>query len=302
MGYEAAGFQVVERRGRMMRIDQETKFITLIGDPLKQSFAARMQNAAYEAAGLNVIYFYTEAGQEHLKQIIDGVRYMTPFIGCAVTKPNKVDVLEYLDELDPLCQKMGACNTVVKKDGKLIGYNTDGMGFYRSLKNDLGFEIGGRSFFCFGAGGAGRAICSVLAHYGAKQIWISDLFSKNTKELVDSINWNFAPVAKEAAFQDFSMVGGCDMVINASGIGMGKSIDETPLLAEHIREGQLYFDACYNPKKTVFLKNAEEKGCQIMNGLGMSLYQGAEQIELWTGEKAPIDEMRIELQKIMAGE
>jgi hypothetical protein len=101
--------------------DIETRMITLIGDPLAQSFAARMQNKGYEAAGLNLVYFYTVAGNEHLGDIVNGLRYM-PFAGFAVTKPNKVKVLEYLDELDPLCAKMGSSNTVVRTpEGKLIG-------------------------------------------------------------------------------------------------------------------------------------------------------------------------------------
>ena len=155
-----------------MNIDINTKFITLIGTPLGQSFAARMQNSGYAAAGLNMAYFYTEADEAHLGEIINAIRYMPSFAGCAVTKPNKVKVLQYLDELDSLCAKMGACNTVVKRaDGKLVGYNTDGAGFYVSLTREAGFEIARKRYFCLGAGGAGRAICSVLAHNGADKIY-----------------------------------------------------------------------------------------------------------------------------------
>lgn len=96
-----------------MKIDINTKMITLLGKPLGQSFAARMQNAGYEAAGLNMLYFYTEVDKDHLGDVVNGLRYMN-FAGFAVTKPNKVRVLRYLDELDPLCKKMGASNTVVK--------------------------------------------------------------------------------------------------------------------------------------------------------------------------------------------
>ena len=118
----------------MAKVDINTKMITLLGDPLKQSFAAQMQNCGYEAAGLNMIYFYTEVNNEHLADVVNGIRYMN-FAGFAVTKPNKVKVLEYLDELDPLCEKMGASNTVVKTpEGKLVGYNTDGIGFIRLMR------------------------------------------------------------------------------------------------------------------------------------------------------------------------
>ena len=282
-----------------MKVDINTKMITLIGTPLGQSFAARMQNAGYEAAGLNMIYFYTEADNEHLADIVNGIRYMN-FAGFAVTKPNKVKVLQYLDELDPLCEKMGASNTVVKTpEGKLVGYNTDGIGFYTSITEEGGVKVDQSVFFCFGGGGAGRAICSVLAYNGARKIYITDLYEDCAKELVDDINKNFAPVAEFVPHGEFSKLAACNVVINASGVGMGKSIGQSPLPKEYIQSSQFYFDACYNPDKTQFLLDAEEKGCKILNGLGMSLYQCVAQVELWTGKKGPVEAMRKELMDIL---
>lgn len=283
-----------------MPIDINTRFITLIGTPLGQSFAARMQNAGYDAAGLNLRYFYCEADSAHLEEIISGIRHMPCFAGCAVTKPNKVQVLRYLDELDPLCEKMGACNTVVKRDGKLVGYNTDGAGFIRSLQEEGGITPEGKAFFCFGAGGAGRAICSALAYHGAKKIFVTDIFPESGKALVGDINANFAPVAEFVPEGDFSAIGECDVIINASGVGFGKTIGQTPLPEQYILPGKLYFDAAYNPDKTRFLMNAEAKGCSILNGLGMSLYQGVAQVELWSGKPAPVEAMRQELLDILA--
>ena len=283
-----------------MKVDINTKMITLIGTPLSQSFAARMQNAGYEAAGMNMLYFYTEADQEHLGEIVGGIRHMN-FAGFAVTKPNKVEVLQYLDELDPLCEKMGASNTVVKTpEGKLVGYNTDGMGFYTSLTEEGGIRVDQSVFFCFGAGGAGRAMCSVLAYHGARKIYITDAFEPCAQSLVEDINKNFAPVAEFVPHGDMSKLAACDVVLNASGIGMGKTMGQTPMPEEYIQPSQFYFDACYNPERTQFLMNAEAKGCKVLNGLGMSLYQGAAQIELWTGKKAPVDAMRKELLAILA--
>ena len=281
-----------------MNVDINTKFITLLGDPLAQSFAARMQNKAYEAAGMNMVYFYTVTGNEHLGEIINALRYM-PFAGFAVTKPNKIKVLEYLDELDPLCQKMGSCNTVVKEGTKLIGHNTDGVGFYTAI-TEAGVKVDQNVFFCFGGGGAGRAMCSILAYHGARKIYITDLFEDCARSLVDDINKNFSTIAEFVPHGDFSKLAACDIILNASGVGMGHSIGETPMPKEYINKGQIFFDACYNPDKTQFLLNAEEAGCQIMNGLMMSLYQGTAQIELWTGKKAPVDVMRNELLTILA--
>lgn len=282
-----------------MHIDIHTRFITLLGDPLAQSFAARMQNRGYEAAGLNLVYFYTVTGQAHLGEIIQGLRHM-PFAGFAVTKPNKVKVLEYLDELDPLCAQMGSSNTVVKlPDGRLKGYNTDGVGFYRAL-DEAGVSVKEKTFFCIGSGGAGRAICSALAYHGAGRILIADLAEESARSLAGDINQNFAPVAEAIPYGDFSRVQEANAVINASGVGMGKTIGQTPLPPEYIRPGQFYFDACYNPAWTRFLENAEKAGCPVLNGLTMSLYQGTAQVELWSGQEAPVEAMRQELEKILA--
>ena len=282
-----------------MKVDINTKMIPLLGTPLSQSFAARMQNAGYEAAGLNMLYFYTETDNEHLGDIVNGLRYMN-FAGFAVTKPNKVKVLEYLDELDPLCEKMGASNTVVKSaDGKLVGYNTDGVGFYTSLTEEGGVQVDQSVFFCFGGGGAGRAICSILAYKGARKIYVTDAYEPCANSLVDDINNNFAPVAEYVPYGEYSKLAACNVVINASGVGMGKSIGKSPLPKEYIQSSQFYFDACYNPERTQFLLDAEEKGCKVLNGLGMSLYQGVAQIELWTGKRAPVEAMRQELLTIL---
>lgn len=287
-----------------MPVNINTKMITLLGKPLSQSYAARMQNAAYRAAGLNMMYFYTEVENDHLEDVINGIRHMN-FAGFAVTKPNKVEVMKYVDEVDPLCEKMNASNTVVMRDGKLKAYNTDGIGFLRSLEEEApDLKLSETTFFCLGAGGAARAISSVLAYNGAKKIYISSRTMEDAQELVDDINEKFEPIAvvvdndnKEILRQKIAV---SDVVMNNTGVGMIGSADRTPIEKEFLIPGQLCFDATYNPSKTRFLMEAEEIGCTIMNGLGMSLYQGAEQIELWSGQKAPIEVMRQELFTILS--
>lgn len=287
-----------------MTADINTRMIMLLGTPLSQSFAARMQNAAYRAMGLNMLYSYCEVDNSHLADVVNGIRYM-PFAGFAVTKPNKIEVLKYLDELDPLCKKMGASNTVVIQNGKLIGHNTDGIGFYMSLQEETDVKLPESTFFCTGAGGAGRAICSVLAYYGAKKLYIMDQYESAAEELVSDINQNFAPIAIHVPFQNaaaaYPLVTESDVVINATGLGMAATIDRTPYPKEILRPEQVCFDATYNPAKTLFLKEAESLGCRIVNGLGMSLYQGVAQIKLWSWQDAPVDVMRQELMDILAG-
>ncbi len=296
----------VESKPRMidMKVDIDTKMITLLGQPLRQSYAARMQNTAYTAAGINMLYFYTETGNENLEDIVKGIKHMN-FAGFAVTKPNKVEIMKYVDEADPLCKKMNASNTVVMKDGKLKAYNTDGTGFYRSLIEELpDLKVDETAFFSLGAGGAGRAICCVLAYNGAKKIYISNRTMSKAEDLAREINENFANVAEvvdmtdEEAFK--AKLSESDIIMNNTGLGMASCCDMTPISKEYLDPEQICFDATYNPSKTLFLKEAEEVGCKIINGLGMSLYQGAEQIELWSGVNAPIEAMRNELLAILS--
>ena len=290
-----------------MTIDINTKLITLLGTPLGQSFSARMQNRAYGEMGENMMYTYTECDEKHLGEIVSGIRHM-PYRGFAVTKPNKVEVLQYLDELDLLCEKMGACNTVlVTQEGKLRGYNTDGIGFYRSIcealtgeKNDAEAIVQRSRYFIMGCGGAGRAIASILAYHGAKDMYLVDIHNERAGALAADLRDNFDCPAKQVTYGDYSKAADCDVVINATGVGMGHSMGENPMPKEMRKAGKLYFDACYNPLKTQFLLDAESCGGHILNGLGMVLYQAVAQIELWTGKEAPIEAMKDELFNILA--
>ena len=293
---------VTQNDGERKMADRGTKLITLIGTPLGQSYAARMQNKAYEVMGETLYYSNTEADEKMLPEVIKDIRSKKEFVGAAVTKPNKVSVIPLLDELDPLCEKIGACNTIVKlPDGRLKGFNTDALGFLGSLREDAGIEsIEDMSFFCFGVGGAGRAIASALAYFGAKKVYLTARTEENVLKTVNDVNTRIAPVAKAVKLSELSVLLGCDVIINATGVGMGETMGMTPLAKEHMPTGKLYFDACYNPQRTRFLSDAEQLGNKTLNGLGMSLYQGAAQIELWTGRKAPLEAMRSELIEIIS--
>ena len=286
-----------------MQIDINTRFIALIGTPLGQSFAARMQNAAYRAAGFNMVYCYCETGNEHLKEAIDGIRYMPCFGGCAVTKPNKVEAMQYLDDYDPLCKKMGSTNTVVKTaKGQLVGYNTDGYGALRSLKEE-GCQIEGKVMFSFGAGGTGRSVCFELANAGAKKVYLSSR-SAMCEELSEEINRSFPGVCVPVRAADEAGVAKAleetDIILNLSGAGMRGKEDDTCVDKKYLKPNHICFDATYNPTVTRFLREAAEVGCKTINGLDMSLYQGLRQIQLWTGgEKVPLDAMRQELLTIL---
>lgn len=273
-------------------IDISTRFVTLIGTPLSQSYAAQMQNRAYQDMGLNIRYFYTETGSEHLNEILNGIRWMPSFLGCAITKPNKVRVMEDIDEADELCKRIGACNTIVKtSDGHLKGYNTDAMGFYQAMRSEANLTAEGKRFFCFGAGGAAKAICVALAYYGAAEIGVTDVYDAAAADLAQRISACPGCIGTKTVYSDHLTLDRYDVIINATGIGMGSTVGQSPLAEDAFPAGKVYFDACYNPEKTQFLLNAEKKGGTVYNGLMMSLWQGVEQIRLWTGQEPPIDVM-----------
>lgn len=279
----------------------DTKIIPLLGKPLGFTFAPRMQNAAYKAIGFDGCYFPVEIENDHLPDVVNALRWMN-CPGFAVTKPNKVEVLKYLDEVDELARKMGACNTVVNKGGVLKGYNTDGEGCITDFKNN-GVDIPGSTFFCCGAGGAGKAVCFTLAHHGAKKIYIIDAIDDVAKTVVDDLNKNFGPVATFCSFTDkvswLKLVKESNVVMNMSGVGMAPKTSETWIDKAELAHKPLCMDATYNPVKTQFLIEAEEMGCKILNGLGMSINQGALQVKLWTGHDEPYEVMTTEINAIL---
>lgn len=148
-------------------------------------------------------------------------------------------------------------------------------------------------YFCFGAGGAGRAICSTLAFRGAKKIYIVDKFAESSKSLVEDINLKFASIAESVEFENLDeindKVSSANVVMNASGIGMYQHLDEVLVSKESLNSSQICFDATYNPLRTKFLMDAESVGCKILNGIGMVINQGAIQYSLWTGLPEPLE-------------
>jgi len=276
-----------------MAIAVHTKLVALLGTPLGQSFTTVMQNAAFEAAGLDYCYFPVEVGKADLEDVVRGLRCMN-CAGFAVTKPHKLEIMKYIDTLDEACRRIGACNTVVARDSVLVGYNTDGAGCVLSLIREAGVDVAAARFLCIGAGGTARAVCYALAKRNAGGIAIVSR-SDSCKRLAAELNGDFTRIAEAARTAEADRVHGfaqsADVILNLSGVGMYPNLEETILDKASLRPGQLCFDATYNPEKTRFLREAEEAGCAILNGLGMVVNQGALQFELWTGRSAPVDVM-----------
>ncbi len=269
---------------RVGRLKSSSALYGVIGSPVGHSMSPAMLNAAFDAADTDAVYlpFEVDSGPAAF------VRRMSDFgaAGFSVTIPHKVDVMAALDEVEPAARHIGAVNTVIVRDGKLVGTNTDLYGAMDSIASAAGGEaLGGRRALVLGAGGAARAIVFGLAQAGMN-VTLTDIDGSRAAELASASG--AAAVAPEQAARS---AGEFDVVANATPVGMHPKEDATPLDATRLREGQIVFDAVYNPLETRLLREAAARGCRTVRGIEMFVRQGARQFELWTGAAAPVDVM-----------
>ncbi len=277
----------------MQKVDSKTKYIGLLGYPLGHSISPVMQNAAFESKNINNLYIPVEVKKEDLADVVKAMSKMN-FAGFNVTIPYKIEVMNYLDEIDDLAKSIGAVNTVVIKDGKLKGYNTDGIGFLRSLEGELSLSVTGKNIFILGSGGAARAISMTLAMNKANRLYICNRTFERAEGLVRDINSKYGNVAISIPMLRQKMeeaITDAEILINATSVGTYPNIDEIPIDKELLNGNFAVCDVVYNPKKTKLLQEAEKLGCKTMSGLGMLVHQGAEAFEIWTGAKAPVETM-----------
>lgn len=288
----------------MMNVTLQTKLVGFIGKPLAQSFSQKMHNAAFMEKGLDYFFLPSEIEADAVGPVLNGLRYMN-YVGLSVTKPYKIAVLPFLDAMDDSASIVGSVNAIVIRESKLIGYNTDGEGFLKSLNEEAGVEFKGNTFFLSGAGGAARAIAIALAFRGAKKIYIVGRGNENSSRLARDINEKIAECAVHIHSGDVQKkqkaVSDSQVLINGSGLGMAPRLNETPVPMEWIRPEMVVSDLTYNPAKTRFLQEAEKVGCLTVNGLGMLVNQGVKAFELWTGRSAPEELMRSIVSEIVLG-
>jgi shikimate dehydrogenase len=281
----------------------DTKLISLLGYPLKQTFSPQMFNETFRKLNMDYFYFPIEVENDKLEAVVNGIRCMN-YAGFNVTKPNKIKIMDYLDELDELAEKIGSVNVVVIKDGQLKGYNTDGIGFVRALLDETGMDLSKNTFFIFGAGGASRALSATLADQGARKLYIIDRIDEASRSLADDINHKIRECAEFIAFDDSpvqQLLQKSDVLVNASGVGMYPHLENTPVDKKFLFKDLLVYDITYNPLKTRLLRDAEEVGCRTMNGIGMVINQGIKGFALMTGMPEPAEIMRDAMDKIIAG-
>jgi shikimate dehydrogenase len=202
--------------------------------------------------------------------------------------------MDHLDRVDPMAVQIGAVNTVTIQEGVSTGYNTDGEGYVRSLETEAGIAVKEKTLFIVGCGGAARAIAMTLAFRGAGKIFLCNRTEQKAHDLAAEINATVRPccevIRREPAAME-SGIGQAHVLINTTHIGMHPDEDRMPVDAGLIPEGIVVSDIVYNPLKTKLLQTGEEKGCPIVPGLGMLVYQGAAAFQMWTGAEPPVDEM-----------
>jgi len=283
-----------------MNINGKTQLYALIGYPVKHTFSPAMHNAAFKSLGMNAVYLPFEVAPKGLKAAIShmksvGVR------GLNVTIPHKENVLRYLDEIDKAASLIKAVNTIVIKNGKLKGFNTDGMGFVNSLRETFGILPKGKAFFIMGAGGASKAISFSLAIRGARRIVLVDGIRDKAIRLAASLAKNTSCEAialKKDKKAMKELIFSSDVFINATPCGM-KASDPRLIDPSLLRRGLLVCDVIYNPPVTRLLRDAKKRGARILNGTGMLLNQGIASFSLWTGKKAPVRVMKKALDKAL---
>ena len=273
-----------------------TKFIGLIGNPLAHSTSPAFQQAALDHCGVDARYELWETEAEELPVALERVRE-DDCLGANVTIPHKERVLAFLDKLDPMAKRIGAVNTVVNRDGRLRGHNTDILGFAQALRRDGAFDPRGCHALVLGAGGAARAIAVALIDGDAASLTVTDIDQERAASFLRDLASQSETALRSVppAGEDLvAAASACQLLVNCTPIGMRHSATEggTPIAPELIAAGTLVFDLVANPPETRLLAEARRRGARTVSGLAMLVYQGAESFRLWTGLEPPLDVMR----------
>lgn len=261
----------------------------VIGNPIEHSLSPVMHNVAFKQAGIPGSYEKQRVTSEELDGFIQGFRN-SGYAGCNVTIPHKVSILPFLDEIDEEAREIGAVNTVVNKNGKLIGYNTDGRGFLLSLKEKITKPLTDLSILLIGAGGASRSIAYALKKENPKQFSIANRSEERLRSLLrDLKEEHIEPLSLKRAEEELARF---DVLINTTNAGMYPEVQTVPLNLHHLKKDAVVCDIVYNPLMTRWLETAKAKGAETDNGVSMLVMQGAMAFEKWTGVFPDTDKMK----------
>ena len=280
-----------------MKIKGSTNIVGLIGHPVEHSFSPPMHNAAFEKLGMDYAYVAFDVDPNNLGSAIEGAKSLN-INGFNVTIPHKIEVMQFLDEIDEVAGLIGAVNTIDFKNMK--GYNTDGIGAVRAIEDVI--SIKDKNVVIAGAGGASRAISFYLAKYGADSITILNRNVDRAISLAGDVldSGLIADVQADSISEINNYLSDADILVDTTPMGMHPHVDDEPIArAEDMHEDLVVFDAVYNPNETVLIKEAIKAGAKPVYGIKMLLYQGAESFKIWTGVDAPVDEMEKALRQTL---
>lgn len=279
-----------------MKISGKTKAFAVLGHPVGHTLSPVMHMAAYEALGMDAVYLALDVAPDKLMQVLPAMQAMG-FGGANLTVPLKEVAFRGLEHLDVSAERIGAVNTVAFHDDRIMGYNTDGEGFLRALREAFGGGPEGLAVFVMGTGGAGRAAALTCARNGAKSITLYDIDRARLERVADEVRKDRkdAVVSKLSEKPEDGAIE-CDLIIQATPVGMRPG-ESAPLKPDAFRKNQFVYDLIYMYPETLLLSAARKAGARTANGLGMLLHQGAAAFEIWTGVKPPVDIMRKALER-----
>lgn len=257
------------------------KIYGVMGDPIAHSMSPDIHNDAFEKENIEAVYHHFHVTKEGLNDAMKGMKALG-IEGFNITIPHKTSIIPFLDEVDELALAIGAVNTVVNKNGRFIGYNTDGKGFFKSLCDEISGDIKAKKTLVIGAGGAARAIYFTLVKEGVKQVDIANRTKERAAQLVsdcpyDKVSKALSIIEAEESLSQY------DLIIQTTSSGMSPELDHSPLKVDQLKTGAIVSDIIYNPLQTKLLREAGEKGAETQNGLGMFINQAALAFEIWTG-------------------
>ncbi|MDD3792689.1 MAG: shikimate dehydrogenase [Candidatus Bathyarchaeota archaeon] len=275
-----------------MIITGKTRACGVIGDPINHSLSPIIQNAAFEAVDLNFVFLAYKVKTSGLEDAVNGARALN-IRGLNVTMPHKTRIIDFLDRIDLSAQIIKSVNTVLNKENLLFGFNTDGVGALRALKEN-GVEPKGRKVLLLGAGGAARAVAYTLAKE-ADELVVLNRTVKSSHNLAKLLEKTVGKkvVAGSLSISDIQRnLQDSDILINATSVGMKPKPQESPVPIKLLRRDLSVMDIVYNPIETRLIKDAKSMGAVVIGGIEMLIYQGAASFEIWTGKSAPIQVMK----------
>jgi shikimate dehydrogenase len=275
-----------------MAISGKTRVCGVIGDPIEHSLSPAIQNAAFRHLKLDFVFLAFRVKPADLENAVRGVRGLG-IHGLNVTMPHKKAVTAFLDELDPTSKFLCAVNTILNDNGRLRGFNTDGVGASKALQEN-GIALSGKKVLLLGAGGAAKAIAFQLAKEVDELVLLNRTPEKAT-ELAESLN---QALGKEVMGAKLSLktlrnnLQNSDILVNATSVGMHPNASQSPVPPEWLKPDLTVMDIVYNPVETKLARDAKAAGARVVSGVEVLIHQGAASFEIWIGCKAPVEVMR----------